>query len=216
VKITHSLCFVLLIVLLQAIVSCSGYKIAEHFHPYDNDTLIYRFTKDSASITIAYNDTLVCKMMVRRGVILTHSEENRVIFYYQTSASSHDSQNDIFTSDIPLNQFSYCLDEGNLYMDNSIPVLSNKMIVPMKKLLPKKVKTGNTYEFKNGDYQKRYSLVSTEDLNWGPMFIKNTLKFAISFRSRQGFRTTDTIWMAKKWGIVKWKKANGYLGELLY
>jgi hypothetical protein len=195
--------------------SCRTANFSDHVRVYDNDTLIYHFMKDSAGKLLAYYDTLVCKIIVRRGVVRHDLNANRDVFYFETPHHPDTGATDIFTSDIPVNQFSYCFEKGDLYIGDHIGRTLNPIFMPMSMVIPDKVKAGKTYFYRSGDYKREFTFVRKEDIRWGEMLIKDALVFSIAFSSRQGLKTTDTVWLARTWGLVQWKRLDGYTGQLL-
>lgn len=203
-----------LLLTVTTVFSCKTIRLSNYLSVYDDEMYVYHFVKDSSGIIHSYDDTVTCKMLVRKGVLANNFHQNHDIFYYESSRAIDTSTVDIFTSDIPWNQFTYCFWKGNLYMGDDIVRNHNPMYGDMVRTIPKKVKFNSVYTYHNGDYIKSYRFHGLEDIAYDTNVVRNTLKVSIGFDSREGFKTTDTIWLIKKFGVFKWSRPDGYVGQI--
>ena len=180
-------------------------KIQNYFRTYDNEDLIYKFQRDSSRLTSFYDDTLTCRIIVRRGVLRDRYDENFNIFYFDKSNIINSPKNES-----PFYEFSYFFDKGNLYIGQH----ESKSLNPIpfsqfKFLIPSKIHKGDSFTFEGSDYKSVFTFIAIEDLQWHKLPALKCLKFSIT---EVYSKKTYYIWLSKKWGIVKWTKPNGEYG----
>ena len=185
--------------------SCKSVKIQNYFRIYDNEDLVYKFQNDSSGMTSFYDDTLTCKIIVRRGVLGNRYDENFNIFYFDKSNLTNSPK-----EENPFYEFSYFFDNGNLYIGQHEsrsfnPIFSSQF----KFLIPNKIHKGDSFTFNGSDYKSVFTFIDIEDFQWHKLPILKCLKFSIT---EVYSKKTYFIWLTKKWGLVKWTKPNGEYG----
>lgn len=187
------------------VISCKSVKIQNYFRTYDNESLVYKFQKENSGLTTFYDDTLTCKIVVRHGVLGNRYDENFNIFSFEkTNLPISPIQ------ESPFNEFSYFFDKGNLYVGRYENTSSNPLFFSQFKLLiPNKIKKGESFIFKGSDYKCEFTFIDVENFQWHKLPTLKCLKFSIT---EVYSKRTYYVWLAKKWGIVKWTKPNGDIG----
>ena len=190
---------------MYLLTACKTVSVKKYFRIYDNEDIVYKFQKDSLGIKSYYDDTLATKIIVRRGVFPNHYDQNFNLFYFDKSDLSN-SPKELS----PFYNFTYCFDNGKLYIGQNLSRFSNPLYYSRFKLLiPGKIKKGENFIFEGSDYKSIFNFVGIEDYKWHNLPTLKCLKFSITevYSNKVYY-----IWLAKKWGLVKWINPNGEEG----
>lgn len=155
--------------IIYLLTSCKTAKIQQYFRTYDNESLRYKFKRDSLGIISYYDDTLTCRIVVRRGVFWKRYDKNFDVFYFDKSNVPNSSE-----KENPFYDFAFCFDKGNLYGGKSLSISMNPMFYSkMKLIIPSKVSKGDSAVFIGSDYKSVFTFIDFEDFEWHKLGIQN-------------------------------------------
>lgn len=188
--------------------SCRTVKIAQYFFT-DHDSIIYQFRKDSAKHLLQYRDTLYYNIGLKR-FYLQDGWNAHSLFYYENQDNKGDTP---FINDRSFIGYPRLFYKKHLYLSN-LPENKSEQFpftTGFVKVMPLKAKFNTDYIIRNGDYWTIYRFPGYENVTYAGQPYK-ALKLTIT--EKWFGKRTDTVWLVKDIGAVKWTKSNGYAGNL--
>ena len=188
--------------------SCRTAKIDPYF-PGDHDSIIYQFKKDSAGVGLGYRDTLYLNIDLKR-FYLEDGWNAHSIFYFEDQVNRGDTP---FINDRSFLGYPRLVYKKHLYLSN-MPERKNEQFpfhTDFVKVIPLKARFNTDYVIKAGDYWKIYRILRYANVNYDG---KSRRALMLTITEKWFGLRTDTVWLVKGIGAVKWAKSNGYVGYL--
>ena len=216
------------IVLCFLFQSCSTIKFEKYYPLIADKQTIFSFSGDSANNNTNYHDTLICRVRkagifknaegIKKGIaILSPNAQvqggTKPINFFYYEHPNHTLEDSTYITERSFSGLSCCFYEGKLYMGNMGSKDQRYWQDFFPNVFPRRIKIGVNYFYKRGDSKRTFTFIGKENIEVDNKKYDNCALLTVS-DNFSGLKGNDTIWFAKKTGVIKWVKKTGYTGVI--